>query len=525
MIFLVHEKARHVVKVYQDSEELPSGVNLCKTFWKLAEKFPEETLLWVEKNQYSALRKENLEEIFVHDLLMCSYAVKTKFLPGRIGYIDQLPFINVKRGVKYPTWRMSSDVGGMKGRTLLKFKEIFREITDFDYLLNSVAKVGQQNGVFCYSEPALCASGPENDISPIAGDRELLSFVHQHYKTVWTMVLFFCLVKYEKRFPLISFLQSLLKPKFFKKDIDLSDVYIKAGGSNKKSKTSIDVIIPTIGRAEYVTQVVEDLAEQTLLPAKVILVEQQPEQHAGSELQDLLARKWSFEIVHIFTHKTGACMARNRALEKVTAEWIFFADDDIRLEKEVLTKTIEEADRLGISCINLNCIQPGEETIFHKIKQWGSFGSGTSFVRSEFAKGLWFSEVFEHGYGEDADFGMKLREAGCDIIYDPNLQTRHLKAPIGGFRKKPVLVWEKETPKPKPSPTLMLFAKKYYTPRQLKGFKISLFLKYFRRQEIRNPFRYLKRMQKSWKRSEKWAKRLEGETQHSTKQSEKARQK
>ncbi|UJH92503.1 hypothetical protein LZ575_08455 [Antarcticibacterium sp. 1MA-6-2] len=106
------------------------------------------------------------------------------------------------------------------------------------------------------------------------------------------------------------------------------------------------------------------------------------------------------------------------------------------MAKDILAKTLDEAFRLNINCINLNCKQPGEKTIFHKVKQWGSFGSGTSMVRSRFVKGLRFSEVFEHGYGEDADFGMKLRKAGCDIIYHPLLEIKHLKAPVGGFRKK-----------------------------------------------------------------------------------------
>ena len=60
---------------------------------------------------------------------MMSYAVKTKFL-SEIGYIDQLPFINVEPGVKYPTWRMSSDVGGIKENTF-KFRISFRKNLKF----------------------------------------------------------------------------------------------------------------------------------------------------------------------------------------------------------------------------------------------------------------------------------------------------------------------------------------------------------------------------------------------------------
>lgn len=511
MILLIHDTSNYVVEIHRNTELLPSSADICKTIWKLAEKFPEEILVWVERELYSSIQKEKIIKNFDHDLVMLSYAVKTKFMPGAIGYIDQMPFINVKRGVKYPTWRMSSDVGGIKGKTLLKFQKDFGDLSNFNYLLNSVSKVGQQNGLFCYSDPGLLEISGDNKPIATAGYKNLFSFVYQHYKGIWVLVLLFCLFKYEKKFPVVAILPTLLKPKFFKKNIDLSSVVIAKDDSVDPLGSSIDVIIPTIGRAAYVRQVLEDLSIQSLLPKMVIIVEQQPDPGCKSELKELLEKQFPFQIVHIYTHKTGACMARNKALKKVKSEWIFFADDDIRLGQEVLINTMKEARRLRVNCINLNCKQAGEETIFHKVKQWGSFGSGTSVVRSRFAKDLKFSEVFEHGYGEDADFGMKLREKGCDIIYHPKLMIQHLKAPVGGFRKQPVMPWEKETPLPKPSPTVMIFAKRYYTIRQIKGFKISLYLKYFRNQKINNPFTYFTTMENGWKRSIYWAEKLEAE--------------
>lgn len=511
MILLVHNKAHNVVEVLRNTAKISSSVNICETFWRMAEEFPEEILIWVEQDLYPLVRKEKIIFNFDHELVMSSYAVEAKFFSEAIGYIDQLPFINVKRGIKYPTWRMSSDIGGITGKTVLKFYSIFKNISDFTFLLNSIAKLGQQNGLFCYSDPDLIYPPRENEPVATAGSKELFSFVYQHYKTVWLFILFFCFIKYEKRFPLASFFHSFTNPKLFKRGVDLSEIKIADGISNLVQDSSVDVIIPTIGRSKYVRQVVEDFGRQSLVPKRVIIVEQQPEESIKSELQDLLEKEFPFQIIHIFTHQTGACMARNRALAKVESEWIFFADDDIRIAREVLANTLEEAKRLKVDCINLNCKQPGEETVFHKVKQWGSFGSGTSVVRSSFARNLRFSEVFEHGYGEDADFGMKLREKGCDIIYHPKLEIQHLKAPVGGFRKKPVLAWEKDIPRPKPSPTLMILAKRYYTPEQIKGYKLSLYLKYFRNQNIKNPLTYLSKMERNWKRSEDWAERLESD--------------
>lgn len=510
MILIVHDKGRKVVQVFRDAENLAFSADPGRTLWKLAREFPEEILVWVEQEFHSFVQQEYILEPFKNDLIMASYAINSKFLPGSIGYVDQLPFINVTRGVKYPTWRMSSDIGGIKGEALLKFEPLFKNIRNFDLLLNSVAKLGQQNGLFCYSDPSLLDKRMENKPVASAGNTELFSFVYSHYKSVWVFVLFFCLVRYERTFPIMALIRSFFRKKMFGKNVKLPEIN-NSGQNEIKESRSVDVVIPTIGRPAYIKQVVEDLSDQTLLPKKVIIVEQNPDPELVSELSDLLETKWPFEIVHLFTHQTGACMARNRALSEVKSTWTFFADDDIRIPESTLEQAISEAERLGADCINLNCQQEGEETIFKKVKQWGSFGSGTSIVRSQFVKQLTFSEIFEHGYGEDADFGIKLRCIGCDIIYHPNIVIQHLKAPVGGFRKKPVLPWEQEKPGPKPSPTLMVMAKRYYTPRQMKGFKISLYLKYFRKQGIKNPIRYIKRMEFGWKRSENWAEELEKE--------------
>jgi glycosyltransferase involved in cell wall biosynthesis len=508
MIILIHKNAQHVVKVLKGITEINISDTLCtKTFWELAEKYPEEIIAWCEVKYSENLNLDQWSQIFHQDLIMASYAIENAFFPVSIGYIDQLPFVNVNRKVLYATWQMSSDVGGIKGETLLKFKSLLEGKSDFDYLLNSIAKIGQQNGLFCYSAPGLISQTSDKKPETTATSFQLFSFVYQYYNTLWTSVLFWCLWKYENKFPLKAFLQAFLKEKYFLQKVDLSAIKIY---SNIKSETSssIDVIIPTMGRSKYLMQVIEDLSLQSLLPKKVIVVEQNPDMNSISELPELHSKTWPFKVIHHFIHQTGACNARNIALNEVDSEWIFFADDDIRVDSELLNKAINEINRLGVSSINMNCKQIGEETIFKKIKQWGIFGSGTSIVKSIFAKQCSYSPIFEHGYGEDADFGMQLRNVSCDIIYHPEIEILHLKAPMGGFREKPILDWERKQPVPKPSPTLMAYAYKYYTEQQLKGFKISLFLKYYKSQEIINPITYMHEMKKRWSKSENWALKL-----------------
>jgi len=508
MIHLIHKKARTVVRVLKDEIEIKINNTGCTAvIWELAEKFPEEIIAWCEEKYSADLNIERWPQIFHHDLIMASYAVENAFLPDSIGYIDQLPFVNVNRKVLYATWQMSSDVGGIKGETLLKFKSLFEGINDFDFLLNSIAKIGQQNGLFCYSAPGLVSKISDKKPKTTANSNQLFSFVYKYYNTIWLSVLFWCYWKYENKFPLKAYLQAFLEEKCFLKKVDLSGIKIQ---SNKKTETStsIDVIIPTMGRPKYLLQVLEDLSLQNLLPKKVIVVEQNPDVNSISELPELGSKTWPFEIIHHFIRRTGACNARNLALKEVDADWIFFADDDIRFEPDLLEKIIGEINRLGVSSINMNSKQKGEKTIFKEIKQWGSFGTATAIVKASFAKQCAFSSIYEHGYGEDVDFGMQLRNVGCDIIYHPETEILHLKAPMGGFREKPVLAWEQKEPLPKPSPTVMAFALKYYTKEQINGFKTSLFLKFYSKQSVKNPLAYARSMRLRWKKSEVWAGKL-----------------
>ncbi|SFN33266.1 glycosyltransferase family 2 protein [Salegentibacter flavus] len=536
MLLLIHQHAEKLVRVRYKGDELEvEETDLCSVFWKLAEEYPEEIITWCEEEFEADLNTDAWSEIFHQDLIMASYGIKTDLFSEKIGYIDQLPFVNVNRKVHYATWRMSTDVGGINAKVLLQFREMFGQIKDFGFLLNSIAKLGQQNGLFCYSAPGLVkeaglrlspvglaqpdilwhslsgqATQPDNGegLKSTASKEELFSFVQAHYKSVRLWLLFWCFVRYEKSFPLAALITALFQKKFFKKNIDLSGIELQSNRTGNPG-TSIDVIIPTLGRKQYLLQVLEDLKVQSLLPKKVILVEQDPDPDSQSDLPELKTRTWPFEIVHHFTHKTGACQARNLALEKVDAEWVFFADDDIRFEADLLQKSLDELKRLGADCLNINCKQEGEKTLFHKIKQWGSFGSGTSIVHARYCKDLRFDEVFEYGFGEDQDYGMQLRNAGCDIIYHPDIEILHLKAPRGGFRELDLPPWVKD--KPKPSPTLMIYAKKYYTEEQLKGFKTEMFLRYYSKQEIKNPLKYLKRMKKDWRKSKDWAEKLQKE--------------
>lgn len=508
MIILYHQNNK-VISVERSTErvDFSNKKSVAKTFFEVAEKFPDELLVWCHQSQKDNLNISPFTDVFHHKKIMASYSPKGNYLPDGIGYVEQSPFIKVNKTVSYPTWQMSSLIGGVHASVLNKLKGAIMPDKDFGYFLNSLAKQAMPLGLFCYSEPKFLRSNQNLPKIKQASVYTLFKFVKQHYKLIWVLLLFFNLVIYEKRVTLFPFLISLFYKRTKLKETILDDIEVHSTKIVPQSKT-IDVVIPTIGRKKYLYDVLKDLNVQTYLPKNVIIVEQNPDTYSESELDYLHTEKWNFNIKHTFTHKAGACNARNIALAQTESEWIFLADDDIRVKDDFFEKVFAEIRKIGSNAYTINCLRENEKTVFKQIKQWATFGSGCSIVKNDELKNTKFELGYEFGFGEDADFGMQLRNIGTDVVYLPQPQILHLKAPMGGFRTKPVLAWQNERIQPKPSPTVMLYNLLHKTNAQLNGYKTLLFIKFYKSQNIKNPFSYLSNMKKCWNKSIFWANQL-----------------
>jgi glycosyltransferase involved in cell wall biosynthesis len=509
MIILYHD-AFHAIN-YEDSETNTilscSETNIQKCLYSLSQKYTNTLLIWCHHTLKDFINKKNLEIIFHHQLILASYSINGEFVISKeIGFVDQHCFINVKNDVKYPTWLMSSDIGGINSNVILKSKPLININQSFDEFLCSLAKLNMPKGLLCYSEPKLFLKLPENLLLTRKNNNStLFKFVKRHYKIQWVFILLLNKFIYNRQFPFAAFIKS-----FFVKRInfssDFTDLILKSTKETIAIQNfNVDVLIPTLGRKEHLHNVLKDLSKQTILPQKVIIVEQNGDENSVSDL-DYLNNDWPFKIDHTFIHQLGACNARNIALSKVTGNWVFFADDDVRFKVGLLEKTLVEINKYGAKSIVLGCLQKGEINKNEIIKQSEHFGAGTSVVKASFLKNIKFKKEHEFGYGEDNDFGMQLRGVGVEIISVPKINMLHLKAPVGGFRSKYKPLWNNDEIQPKPSPTVMAYNLKHLTKEQLCGYKTLLYTKYYTKQTIKNPIHYIIRMKKQWNVSVSWAK-------------------
>jgi len=506
MIVVTHN-GEHVTSIYgaegvEDRPEAP----IMQTLFEVARTYPDALIVWCANELYNILDVDTISKICYHPRIMASYSVNGgQCIGDSIGYLEDTVFLKINRTCLYPTWRMSGDVGAMYGSTLKEFSFISKK--SFEYGLNTIAKIGQSQGMLSYSSPQLL----KNVEVPFekktkASAYQLFSFIFQHYRTQWMWVTLLSFVLFEKKIPLLPFLLGFFRKKMTSMKPSIPELTIS---ETANTTLEMDVIIPTMGRKKYLQDVLEDLVKQTIRPKKVIIVEQNPEENSTTDLDYIANREWPFEIIHRFIHQTGACNARNLALKETTADWVFMADDDIRFSKTLFENVGAFLNTYKVKAVTVSCLQEHEKERFMEILQWNTFGSGCSVVDGTIARETDYNMAFELGYGEDKEYGMQLRNKGVDVLYNPFISLKHIKAPVGGFRKPVVRPWENMPILPKPSPTVMLFRQNNLLRQQLDAYKLSLFLKFYAKQPIKNPIRYYKRMQQGWKNSMLWAKKLD----------------
>ena len=509
MIIVYHQNAKilDVVSINGQKIEFDYIKTIASGLHEIAKQFPNEKIVWCHSAVKEQLNLVGIETLFHHDKMMLSFsASQHNFFDTEIGYVEESLFININKKVSYPTWRMSSVAGIIHASVLNALKDKIVCDTNFDYYLSSLAKLGMPLGLLCYSEPRLLKAGEFKNTNK-ASIYILFRFVKQHYKARWVFLLLLNFGLYERKFPILPFLFSLFYK--YRSNTNINLDIIKVQSSLKViDKVTVDVIIPTIGRKDYLYDVLKDFAKQTLLPKKIIVVEQNPQEGSKTDLDYLLDKNWPFEVEHLFIHQVGVCNARNLALNQTQSEWVFLADDDNRFEPGLIQGIFQNIKKYGNEVVTTSYPQQNESKKYRKVIQWPTFGAGNSFVKRNLLDKVSFNKSLEFGYGEDADFGMQLRNLGHDVLYLPEPEILHLKAPIGGFRTKPILQWQNDRIQPKPSPTVMLYILLHNTQQQLKGYKTTLFLKFYKHQNIKNPFRYFKMFQKQWNQSIFWANQL-----------------
>jgi hypothetical protein len=208
MILLIHqdETVTEIIDLNTNKQIISSIEKPIKALFHQAKNNREGILVWCHQSQKKNLNIEGVRASFQLKNMMLSYS-KNQYIPEQIGYVEDSPFLKINKGVKYPTWLMSSNVGAIHASQLLKFENKINLNKSFDLVLNSIAKLGMPNGMFCYSEPKLLIDNSNNNTKIQASVFQLFKFVKQHYKSVWSFLLLINFIIHEQKIPILSFLR------------------------------------------------------------------------------------------------------------------------------------------------------------------------------------------------------------------------------------------------------------------------------------------------------------------------------
>lgn len=210
----------------------------------------------------------------------------------------------------------------------------------------------------------------------------------------------------------------------------------------------VSVILPTLRRQTYARQVVEDLSRQTVPPHEIFLVDQTPPEERDQRAYEGLETNPALRI--LYPEISGACRARNEAIRRSTGDYLVFADDDIRLLPDFIESYARFFQAYGCAAANGHDLRAkhhtdGLDRLEERLAQANrgviragldvKFNTANSCVRRDWAEICVGNDLnFEGGYGEDRDFGFRIRKAGGVVMSNPFAANLHLKPPGGGFR-------------------------------------------------------------------------------------------
>ncbi len=208
-------------------------------------------------------------------------------------------------------------------------------------------------------------------------------------------------------------------------------------------ESSIDVLVPTVGRVEELQELLESLARQRPVP-RVIVIDQNPD----DRLVPLVERFGTeLSLVHLREEQVNAAHALNAGLRHASADVIAVADDDCAYPDGLVEKVLSllvahsewdglagrTADRDGTDTQLRWDTTPGPVTRRNIFRR--SIGAAMFFRRRVVEAVGDFDETrgmrvradgtLSDGGGGDSDYLLRALALGFVLSYDPTIVVHH----------------------------------------------------------------------------------------------------
>ena len=230
--------------------------------------------------------------------------------------------------------------------------------------------------------------------------------------------------------------------------------------STVNSSTDIAIVIITYNRPDdalELAQNISQLQDVTTLCSEVIFVNNKSTE-SYSALEAFIEQHphIPFRYYHA-DENLGVSRGRNFAIQKSTAQYLVFLDDDALFKnldalhyiKEIFNQPVVESNRpTGIISFKVYYYSTGElqktafaHKQFERRKDWHHFqtayfvGCAHAIHRDIFEKTGYYPTNFFYGM-EEYDLSYRAIDAGFDIVYDDRVVILHKESPLGRQTKK-----------------------------------------------------------------------------------------
>ncbi len=481
--------------------------------------FPQAEIAWLDERLEPGLRppaewpellRHPLEVLHVSCFQRCDLQVES------LGLVDfDSPFLLPgSTANRFVTWLISA-LGGIGSAAAFRTFGFDPALGSFQLALFDFGLRGIREGLCPCSEPALVGDGwpdalPETCRRPLSSTR-LATLVRRHFGRKWIVFWLLAGLLFDRRLRgLGAFRGWWAGPSPAVERTSLAALIPQAGSGGPV----IEVLIPTLGRAQHVRNLLDDLTRQTLVPRRVVVVEQRPAEMPGPDLEGIEDDAWPFAVDRHRVPWTGACRARNLGLATLSGEWVLLLDDDVRIEPAAVRYLCEVARAYGVDAVVAEIrTSPDRELAAASgdavPRAWPFFTTCTALVsRRACAAVQGFDECLEGGFGEDYEFGIRLRLHGFNVLYAPAHPVLHLKAPAGGFRRPYPHPWIGGRVEPRPSPTVLYSRRKHQRPPQQHGYLLF----YWGKRLAATPFyrwpSELVTLARQWRSAVRWCEHL-----------------
>lgn len=198
---------------------------------------------------------------------------------------------------------------------------------------------------------------------------------------------------------------------------------------------SVTVLIPTLDRYEYLETLLGQVAEQTVLPSQVIVVDQTAPERRRSDLQ---TRHPNIPLEVVNREEPGQCSSRNAGLQAATGDYLVFLDDDDEIPDDLIERHQRTLAQFSADVSSGVAEEVGAGPLppeFEVLRVSDVFPTNNTMVRRSALEcsGL-FDLAYERGPRADGDLGMRAYLSGALMVLNPEIRVLHHHAPAGGLR-------------------------------------------------------------------------------------------